>query len=155
MAAPLGNEFWKQRSKHGRDKIFESPKTLMDEAEKYFEWCEKNPLYEVKAFNTKDNGIVQEPVAKMRAFTMTGLCLFLGCNESYFRSFKSQARKDKEDFITVITHIESIIYTQKFTGAAADLLNPYIIARDLGLMDHTKNDNTHKGDVTITRVIKS
>ena len=122
MAAPKGNEFWKKRSKHGRDKIFASPEILMEEAEKYFKWCEENPLYETKAFNTKDNGIVQESVPKMRAFTLMGLCLFLGCDESYFRSFKSQDRKDKKDFIAVITHIENIIYTQKFTGAAADLL---------------------------------
>jgi hypothetical protein len=30
-----------------------------------------------------------------------------------------------------------IIYTQKFTGAAAGFLNPNIIARDLGLKEHT------------------
>ena len=88
--------------------------------------------------------------------------MFLDCSTSYFRTFKKTIRDKKEenitqndkDFLSVITRIENIIFTQKFTGAAADLLNPNIIARDLGLMDHTKNDNTHKGNVTITRVIK-
>jgi hypothetical protein len=38
-----------------------------------------------------------------------------------------------------------VIYEQKFTGAAADLLNPNIIARDLGLadkQDHQSSDGT-------------
>ena len=42
---------------------------------------------------------------------------------------------EKDDFSAVTTRIEDIIYEQKFTGAAADLLNPNIIARDLGLAD--------------------
>lgn len=37
--------------------------------------------------------------------------------------------------LAVITQAEAVIYEQKFTGAAADLLNPNIIARDLGLAD--------------------
>ena len=35
----------------------------------------------------------------------------------------------------VITRIRETAYNQKFTGAAADLLNANIIARDLGLSD--------------------
>ena len=37
---------------------------------------------------------------------------------------------------------EEIIYNQKFTGAAADLLNPNIIARELGLADKQQNEHT-------------
>ncbi|RCZ57579.1 DNA-packaging protein [Escherichia coli] len=35
-----------------------------------------------------------------------------------------------EDFCGVTTRAEDIIYDQKFSGAAADLLNANIIARD-------------------------
>ena len=40
MGAPKNNQFWKLRSKHGRDKIFKTPKILWEAACDYFEWCE-------------------------------------------------------------------------------------------------------------------
>jgi len=49
MVAPTGNEFWKLRTKHGRDKIFSTPEILWDAACEYFQWVEDNPLYEQKA----------------------------------------------------------------------------------------------------------
>lgn len=139
MAAPKGNQFWKLRSKHGRDTLFETPELLWDAACEYFEWCDNNPLYESKAFNTKDSGIVQEPVPKMRAYTLTGLCLYLDCNTQYFNQFekglKGKTDEKSKDFSLVVTRIRETLYTQKFVGAAADLLNSNIIARDLGLID--------------------
>ena len=134
MAAPIGNQFWKLRSKHGRDKLFESPQLLWEASCEYFEWCESNPLYETKAFAFQ--GIVTtEELPKMRAMTMSQLCFYLNCNEAYFRTFKAQLPDGEVDFNTVIKDIEQIVFNQKFQGAAADLLNSNIIARDLGLAD--------------------
>lgn len=134
MAAPEGNQFWKLRSKHGRDKLFETPELLWEAATEYFEWCEKNPLMEVD-FRGKDANEVEIP--KMRAFTIQGLCLYLGCNSKYFNDFR-EAKHD--GFSDVLTRIMETIYTQKFTGAAAGFLNPNIIARDLGLSDKKELD---------------
>lgn len=146
MGAPEGNQFWKLRTTHGREKLFASPELLWEEACKYFQWCENNPFKEQKLFSFQGKTVTGE-VNKMRAYTMNGLCLFLGCSESYFRKFKAnlkgqdenekEASDDslKQDFFTVIEMIESVIYEQKFTGAAADLLNANIISRDLGLKD--------------------
>jgi hypothetical protein len=128
MAAPAGNQFWKLRSKHGRDKIFQDPETLWEAACEYFDWCEKNPLIEVD-FKGKDATRVELP--KMRAFTWSGLELFVDIES--LRDYKK--KEEYKDFQQVITRIEQIIYTQKFTGAAAGFLNPNIIARDLGLSD--------------------
>lgn len=136
MSAPIGNQFWKQRSKHGRDKLFATPELMWEAAAEYFEWCENNPLIEID-FKGKDAEKVELP--RMRAFTMQGLCLYLDCSVSYFRQFKTDCSKD---FLTVVTRIEEIVYNQKFTGAAAGFLNANIIARDLGLSD--------KKDVTVT-----
>lgn len=132
MSAPKGNQFWKLRSKHGRDKLFATPKLLWEASCEYFQWCDENPLHEAKAFNTKDNGIVQEALPKMRAYTITGLCLYLDCSTQYFNNFEDN-NKDSKDFMEVITRIRATIYTQKFVGAAADLLNSNIIAMELGL----------------------
>lgn len=136
MAAPIGNQFWKLRSKHGRDKLFATPELLWKAACEYFEWCEENPLYETRGFAYQ--GIVtKENFPKMRAMTLSQLCFYLNCNEAYFRTFKAQLPEDEKDFNTVIADIEKTIYNQKFQGASADLLNANIIARDLGLKERT------------------
>lgn len=127
-----GNRFWELRSKHGRDKLFESPSLMWEAACEYFQWCEDNPLIETDWVG-KDAEEVRRP--KMRAFTLHGLTSYLGCSTDYFKSFKNQERIDKADFLPVITRIEETIYNQKFTGAAAGFLNANIIARDLGLAD--------------------
>jgi hypothetical protein len=141
VAAPKNNQFWKARTKHGRDKLFSSPEVLWNACVEYFEWVDSNPLWEDRAFSFK--GIVtHEPVKKMRAMTITGLCLFLGTNHETWRRYRSD-----KDFNGIMAQAESIIYVQKFEGAAADLLNPNIIARDLGLKESstvTHNFRSHE-----------
>lgn len=149
MGAPKGNRFWELRSKHGRDKLFETPELLWEAACEYFEWCEENPLMEVeqakgmsKPVKDEDGELVWPPnlieLPKMRPFTLQGLCLYLDCGTSYFRNFKLEERAQAEDFKAVIGKIEETIYNQKFSGAAAGFLNANIIARDLGLADKSE-----------------
>ena len=140
MGAPIGNQFWRARTKHGRDKLFASPEALWESCCEYFQWVEENPLWETKLFSYQ--GAVSEGVIpKMRAMTIGGLCLFLDIDETTWRAWR--AGNDK-DFTTVITKAEQIMYNQKFTGAAADLLNANIISRELGLAD--KSDLNHRSD---------
>lgn len=149
----IGNHFWELRSKHGRDKLFATPELLWQAACEYFKWCEDNPLIEVKGFAYQ--GIVtKEEFPKMRAMTMSQLCFYLNCNEAYFRNFKSQLPKGEKDFNTIIDQIEKTIYNQKFQGAAADLLNANIIARDLGLVDKSKIEHEIPADSETLRQAK-
>lgn len=141
-AAPVGNQFWKARIKHGRDKIFSTPDCLWSACVEYFQWVEDNPLVEQKIFHANGQ-ITKDTVAKMRAMTLTGLRLFLGIDAQTWTNYKA-----REDFIEVITRAEEIIYEQKFTGAAADMLNPNIIARDLGLADKQEVKQTQ--DIKVT-----
>lgn len=135
-----GNRFWERRSTHGRKPIFESPNDLLEASLEYLEHCTENPLFEMKAFVV--NGEVhQEPIYKMRAFTMGGLQIFLDIDRKTWANYKA-----KDDFIAVISQIEEIIRDQKFTGAAAGLLNANIIARDLGLKDISETDITSGGE---------
>jgi len=151
--APIGNQFWKLRSKHGRDKLFATPDLLWQAACEYFEWCENNPLIEVKGFAYQ--GIVtKEGFPKMRAMTMSQLCFYLNCNEAYFRQFKTDLKPEDKDFSTIIEQIEKTIYNQKFQGAAADLLNANIIARDLGLVDKSKIEHEIPADSETLRQAK-
>ncbi|WP_461490202.1 DNA-packaging protein [Pontibacter sp. HJ8] len=143
MTAPKKNAFWKQRTKHGRDKLFASADLLWKAACDYFKWCDSNPWLKTEQLKkpitikdvkgTRAVTIVEIPTA--RPYTLSGLCLYLDCSQSYFREFKSNPPQGSEDFLTVITRIEEIIYTQKFEGAAVGVFNANIIARDLGLAD--------------------
>jgi len=137
----MGNEFWKLRSKHGRDKIFESKEMLWEEACKYFQNCVDNPLIEVD-FVGKDAKRVEKP--KMRAFTLHGLCLYLGVNTKYFNDLRDglTGKEDEisKDYSEVVTRIIETIYEQKFTEAAAGFLNQNIISRDLGLVDKKETE---------------
>jgi hypothetical protein len=145
MAAPKGNKFWELRSKHGRDKIFETPEIMWEAACEYFNWCTETPLKEDNVEKIRTNGKGEEikhvPLDKMRAFTMQGLCIFLDVNTVYFNQFelslKGKTDEQSKDFSKIITRIKEIIYEQKFVGAAAGFLNPNIIARDLGLKDQS------------------
>lgn len=138
MAAPAGNNFWQQRSTHGRDLAFASPEILWEAAKEYFMWCDNNPIMSYE-WNGKDP--VKCDIEKARAYTLKGLCIFLDVNEKYF----NQTISDKEDFSHVCTRIRDVIYTQKFELAAAGLLNPNIIARDLGLVE--KSMTEHGGGI--------
>lgn len=131
MPAPLGNQFWKIRSKHGVDKIFSNPDILWEAATEYFEWCDANPL---KSYEWNGKDPVKCDLDKMRAYTLKGLCIYLGCDEDLISRYEKY-----EGFLDVCTRIRNVIFTQKFEGAAAGLLNHNIIARELGLVDKKEN----------------
>ena len=150
MAAPKGNRFWEARSSHGRNPKFESGDQLWSACCEYFQWVEDNPLWEMKPFAYQGE-VTQEPVAKMRAMTLTGLCLFLDISDDTWRNYRGN-----EALLGVVSRAEKVIYDQKFSGAAADLLNANIIARDLGLAEkkEVKQSVSDLSDEEIERRIK-
>lgn len=129
MPAPKGHQFWKARTKHGRDKLFASADLLWEACVEYFEWVEANPLYEAKAFAYEGDVKIEE-LPKMRAMTLGGLCVFLDIDVTTWRAWRKV-----EDFSTIVSRVDEIVRDQKFSGAAAGLLNANIIARDLGLAE--------------------
>lgn len=147
MPAPVGNEFWKARSSHGRSPKFQTPEILWDACCEYFEWVEQNPLQEAQAFAYQGDVKVQ-PLPKMRAMTVSGLCIFLDISLQNWTEYR-----ERKGFSDVTTRVDEIIRTQKFQGAAAGLLNPSIIARDLGLSD--KQEHEHTGNVTFQTVYEA
>ena len=121
--------FWEQKPKEGRPAKFRDSDHLWSCAVEYFEWAENNPLQEEKLFHYQGE-IKKETISKMRAMTIAGLCIFVGMAESTWQNYKNDS-----EFLGVTGKIDSVIRNQKFAGAAADLLNANIIARDLGLAD--------------------
>ncbi len=135
------------RAKHGRNGIWSTPTKLWNDCVEYFKWVEANPLVEQKAFSYQGDVSVVD-LTKMRAMTKNGLCIHLGISQTAWDNYKA-----KEDFVGVTTRVEEIIYEQKFTGAAADLLNHNIIARDLGLRDKVDSEITGKDGEPLVPVI--
>jgi len=144
-----GNRWWLARATSGPNPKFKTSGELLGACLEYLAYVQDNPLLEEKVFHT--NGLITKAtVTKMRAMTLDGLCLFLDIS---FQTWDSW-RTSRPDLSDVITRIERTIRDQKFSGAAADLLNPLIIARDLGLRDKQDVDHTGQLDLTvITRKI--
>lgn len=132
MAPPIGNQFWKLRAKHGRDYLFSKAEDLKEACIEYFEWCDKNPW---KKTEFKEGRMRKIPTA--RPYTLSGLCIYLGASEAYWRNFR-KAESLPEDFLSVVEWVEQTIRTQKFEGAVVGAFNSNIIARDLGLADAQK-----------------
>lgn len=139
-----GNRFWEARSSHGRNPMFTDPDALWDACCEYFEWNTDNPLYEDGLVTFQGNA-THEPLAKMRAMTIGGLCMFLDITPQTWGEWK----RTRPDLSDVITRAEGVIFRQKFEGASASLLNPNIIARDLGLADKQELTGRNGGPVQI------
>lgn len=149
MAATKGNQFWKARAKHGRDKIFKTPELMLEAAFDYFKWVEDNPLTKAIIYQGE---VCAKPEQLMRAMTIKGLCIYWGVNTFYLNDFVGNLDLEKEldkDFSQVINTIKEIIETQKFEGASAGLLNPNIIARDLGLSDKKELSGSVENPLTL------
>lgn len=129
MAAKEGNQLWRARTKHGRDKLFTSPEILLEACIEYFEWAESHPILETKSYMYQ-GAPVQDTIPHMRALTIAGLCVFIRITQETWGQYRKL-----EGYSEVIKEVESMIYEQKFSGAAAGMLNANIIARDLGLVE--------------------
>jgi hypothetical protein len=140
MPAPKNNQFWKARTTHGREKLFSTPEILKEACEEYFQWIDDNPLQASELIKFQGKAKIKE-LPKMRAMTLDGLHIFLETNSTTWSRYR-----EYKDFSEVVTQVEKIIRTQKFQGAAAEMLNSNIIARELGLTD--KSERTNKTSLT-------
>lgn len=139
-----GNQMWKKRSKHGRDKIISSPELLEECLIEYLDSLEHTPFFEEKSHQFQGM-IVRDAVARRRPPTLAGFCVFIGICTNTFDNLKKT--KDP-DFLRVIQLVEDIFFDEKFAGAASGVYNANIISRDLGLKDRsdvTTNDNDIPG----------
>lgn len=160
-----GNKAWQRRSKHGRDKIFSDPESMVEEFSGYCDWAEKHPWYSHE-WKSISNGtglgsdLVKKKLPLVRAWTMIDFAHYLGVSASWFRNFKRNMKANtalppqvRHDFLTVIDFIEEAVYNQKYSAAAAGLLKENLIARDLGLAEKSINENINlNGDLSKEQV---
>jgi len=162
--APLGNQNWKARSKHGRDKIFKTPDLMWDAALEYFSYVDSTPFTEVKPMVVSNgagagSSIEMVEIPRKRPYTLIALCHFLDVNAVYFNQFESEL-EGKEDelsinFSKIVKKIREVIYNQKFEGAASGFFKENLIAKDLGMIAKTEVKNENPTQIIIERVIKN
>lgn len=151
MAATPGNQWWKLRSKHGRDAIFTNPEILESACEEYFKSTDERNDWDGQNWVGKYG---EEVVVKKKIpYSLTGLCIFLGVSSHYFSEFKkSETFKLNKDFLEVYTRIEDIIRTQQIDGSMMGYYNPSLTARLNGLVDRqdvTSGDEPLKAQIIV------
>jgi DNA-packaging protein gp3 len=146
MPAPKGNQFWKLRSKHGRDKLFKDPELLWETACEYFQWIDEHPWIKNEQVKTAAKPIIDNEgkanwppnlceIPTARPYTLSGLCLYLDCDEHTLRAYGKD--EDKKDFFPVIHAIERTVETQQIEGAMVGAFSAAIVASKLGLANKT------------------
>lgn len=118
-------------------KVYLTPQEFLAACVGYFKWVEETPLLEEQVFQNK-GAIVRANKAKCRAYTRKGLAQHLSIPESRLEGYRQRGGEWEE----AIELVEQAIYIQKFENAAAGLLNPTIIARDLGLAEKQEFSGT-------------
>lgn len=116
--------------KVGAATLYLTPQEFLNAAIAYFEWSIETPLLEEQVFQNKGM-IIRADKSKARPFTLKGLAQHLSIPVSRFESYRARGG----DWAEAVELVEQAIYVQKFEHAAAGLLNPTIIARDLGLAE--------------------
>jgi hypothetical protein len=140
MGAPKGNQFWKLRSKHGRDTLFADAVALWEAAQEYFDWCDKHPWKKKEAIKSGDMAGKTMNVPTQRPYTLSGFMVYCGASEAYWRTFKGTEAGKRKDFLSVISAIEEVIRTQQVEGASVGAFNANIISRLLGLTDRHQHE---------------
>lgn len=128
-AALMGNQFWKRRSKHGRDKILNDPKILAEESEKYFQWEDENVFQKQELYKGKIVYLPQPPL-----YTIQSLAIYLGVGSSYLINFVGNLKEEdpkRKDFLLVFEWIADTIYQSKLSGAMHGAFNANLVGYDL------------------------
>lgn len=147
MGAPEGNQFWKLRSKHGRDKIFSSGEMIDKSVDEFMSALYENPIKE-HDFVGKDATEVEKN--KYRVPTWNRFANFCGVHSAHFLQLKHDL-KDKtdefsKDIYAALMRADDLFYSEKFEMASAGLANASLIGKHLGIHEIQKVDVTSKGE---------
>ncbi len=120
----------------GRPKAIDSPEELKQAATDYFEYCEKNPIFEQKAFSVQGE-VVDHPMEKPVPFTLQGFYSFAGITQSTFERLC-----ELDEFRGMCSSIRNAITGQKVEGAIVGLFNATLTQRIEGISDKVESAAT-------------
>ena len=114
----------------------------------YFEWADEHPLLE-ESVGWYQGNPTRTDLRKMRAYTKQGLATYLGIPVGRLDHYKQRGGGWTE----AVEILEQIMHEQKFTAAAAGLLNAGLIGRDLGLADRQELTGRDGGPLQTEAVV--
>lgn len=129
-ADSLEKQKYNYTMKTGRPSRFKNPKQFLSECCEYFQWANDNPWIKKEAVKSGDNAGMIIDIPTQRPYTIAGLCLRLGVNQSTFYEYEKQ-----KEYSEVVAYVRGQIDNQQFEGASVGAFNPNLIARRLGLME--------------------
>ena len=135
-------QYWSKRP--GKERAFATPEELMDAAIEAFTWLHTHPKRKQVIFHNKGS-ITKTYETLERPFSIHAVAMCMGVSLQCLNGYR-----ERPEFAEALAWVDGVIYTQKFEGASADLLNANIIARDLGLADKKEVSGEDGGAIQIT-----
>lgn len=115
--------------------IYDDAIDLLNDVCEYFNWLHDNPII-VKKLVSYQGISVLEDVPVMRAPTLQSMCGYLGIKRTTWGGWRRG--EHAAHLQEVAKWADDRMYELKFEGAAAGILNPNLVARDLGLAERTE-----------------
>jgi hypothetical protein len=132
MAAPKGNQYHKGGTE-GRPLIFNSPNEYRNAIQRYFDWCDENPIQKNEALKSGvDAGrIIKIPT--QRPYLIEGLCDFLDISLQTFYNYEKN--QEYKDFFEVAAWARNKVFTQNLSFGYVGGFDAGLVARKLGIAD--------------------
>lgn len=116
--------------------LLKHPEALVNGCMNYFNWVDNNQWRE-QVVDFYRGVHYKTSQTKVRAYTIEGLCAFVGVSLDRWRKALADEATD-EDTRAVMDWATNVVYEQTFTGAAAGLLKDSVIMRKLGLAEKSE-----------------
>jgi len=115
-------------------KKIESPDKLLEYFREYKQYEENNRLYKIE-YVGREGTRVETPLHYPLSMEAFKSWLFINKIISDLSDYVKNKEGRYDDFAPIITHIKEFIFAHNFRGASVQLLNPSLIARQLGIKD--------------------
>lgn len=139
-----GNQAWRKCLNPGTTiEEYQNPENVLLKVIDYFQWLENNPLNDTRLVSFEGDSKL-ELIPKPRAATLQGLCIHLGISRDTWGRWR---RGNRPDLQGIIAFAEDYMFDSKFAHAAAGLMNPTVIMRDLGLADRSEISGPNGGPI--------
>lgn len=137
-------KLWQLANTSPIDGIFTEAGVMVIHAQAFFQWCDENPRYKTEIIKHKLSWDTVDVELK-RPYTLSGLCMYLGVSQGYFRQRKADLMErfeagrltpNEAQVLCAMEWVNQIVFTDQIEGAASGQYNANIIARLNGLSDN-------------------
>lgn len=120
----------------GIHKKIESPEKLLKYFREYKEHEENNRLFKIE-YVGREGTRVDTPLHYPLSMEAFKSWLFINGIISDLSDYVKNKEERYDDFTPIIAHIKEFIFAHNFKGASVQLLNPNLIARQLGIKEQS------------------